>query len=995
MKEAIIDPRKKFLETKVKKITILTAAFLTLVYFIVITFLFQPANKWLFGALILGEVFHSFQILMFLYTIWNTEYMPSKKGRPAVDGGVDVFITVAGEPVDIVEETVQAALAMDYPDFKVHILNDGLVAKKDNWKDIEALAAKYGINCITRTVPGGAKAGNINNAMRNTEKPYIAIFDADHVPHTDFLAKTMMYFADAQVGYVQSPQYYKNHDLNTVTRGAWEQQELFFGPICKGKNRMNSATMCGTNMVISRKALEQVGGMSEESIAEDFLTGMLIHEKKWKSVYVPEVLAEGLAPEDFLSYSKQQFRWARGALDVIFKYNLLFRNKGLTFAQRWQYLSSVTFFLSGVIVLIDAAIPLFYFFFGQVPILSSTMLLAAAFLPYIFLTLFILQKSTNFSFTFSSLAFSNAGWYIHIKALFATITNRKSSFQITPKRQVQGNFALLVVPHIAYCALVVAGITFATLRDGVTASLVTNASWALLNIGMFAPFIYAALPHKEPKPEEMIDAELIESPKKNSRHAIYIAGLIGLICALSAFFFSHQSLRLDESQSLWQVNHTPAMILNIVARDVHVPLYHFVLYVWEYFLGTDVAVGRSLSLLFFALSIPLMYALGKKAYNRNVGLSGAVLLAISPFMNWFGNEIRMYSMLVFFVLANQYFFISLFKSQERRLWIGYALTALAGVYTHYFFAFFLASQSIFYLARRDAFPAGALKKFSMVAIGLIIAFAPWVAYVISQGSAQNTQPSLVAPSSVDLFNVFSQFVFGFQTDHLNTLLVSLWPITVLLAFLFLRKSRGESAVSSYFVAMLALPNILAFLVSVTVRPLFLSRYLIVSIPAMYLLLSWIISTYRPPLRNICRAGLVAIMLATLTIEIGSASTPVKEEYQLATEHLESHAKPQDIIVVSAPFTIYPFQYYYKGNTSVQTLPIWDRSEYGPIPAFDSADLPRQVEELAGSHDSLWLLLSYDQGYQEEVRQYFDSNYHLLWKEKYSPGVELYQYQLRY
>jgi cellulose synthase/poly-beta-1,6-N-acetylglucosamine synthase-like glycosyltransferase len=63
--------------------------------------------------------------------------------------------------------------------------------------------------------------------------------------------------------------------------------------------------------------------MSTESIAEDFVTGMFMHEKGYRSVYVPEVLAEGLACEDLLSYSKQQFRWARGALDIIFRYNPL------------------------------------------------------------------------------------------------------------------------------------------------------------------------------------------------------------------------------------------------------------------------------------------------------------------------------------------------------------------------------------------------------------------------------------------------------------------------------------------------------------------------------------------------------------------------------------------------------------------------------------------------------------------------------------------------
>lgn len=151
-----------------------------LIYFVAITFFFEHGNPYLFAALIFGEVFHIWQIIGFSLTTWNP-----KKDRQFDDKfarSVDVFITVAGEPVEVVEETVRAAKRMHYPAFSIHILNDGYVAKKDNWQDIEKLAHHLGVNCITRRVPGGAKAGNINNALRVTAAPYVVVFDADHVP---------------------------------------------------------------------------------------------------------------------------------------------------------------------------------------------------------------------------------------------------------------------------------------------------------------------------------------------------------------------------------------------------------------------------------------------------------------------------------------------------------------------------------------------------------------------------------------------------------------------------------------------------------------------------------------------------------------------------------------------------------------------------------------------------------------------------------------------
>jgi len=414
---------------------------------------------------------------------------------------VDVFITVAGEPVEVVEQTVVAAQNMDYPNFKVIILNDGFVANKENWKEIIDLAIRLGAGCITRKVPGGAKAGNINNGLRHTGSDLVAIFDADHIPKPEFLKKTVGYFVDQKMGFVQSPQYYRNQKESYVAQAAWDQQALFFGPICKGKNRLNSVTMCGTNMVISRKALSEVGGIHEDNIAEDFLTGLFLHEKGWKSVYVPEVLAEGLAPEDLLSYTKQQFRWARGSLEVIFKYNPLF-SRTLTWAQRIQYLSSASFFLSGVVVLMNIMLPLIFFYFGLVPLEISTMALAIVFLPHIFLTVYLLRTSSSNSFTFRALAFCMSSFMIHIKALFANLFNVKSGFSITPKQKITGQFYSLVIPHSAYFVLLLGGLVVAVLREGLTVSLITNLSWAIFNAAVFVPFINAATPlNKQHNPE--------------------------------------------------------------------------------------------------------------------------------------------------------------------------------------------------------------------------------------------------------------------------------------------------------------------------------------------------------------------------------------------------------------------------------------------------------------------------------------------------------------
>lgn len=507
--------KSPFLNAVKAKKLLLINAILAAFYFISLIVLFQRGNIYLYIILILGEVFHLWQLFTLIHAAWDTpRNEPFAKNFEAP---IDVFITVAGEPVEIVRKTVRAAAQMNYPNFHVYILNDGKVAKKDNWKEIENIAKEVDplkVSCITRTKPGGAKAGNINNALNQTNSPFVAILDCDHIPKPYFLSKTAGYFIDPQVAFVQSPQYYRNHTESFVANAAWQQQTLFFGPICRGKARTNSLFMCGTNMVIRRSALDSVNGMSQDSITEDLLTSLLIHAKGWKSIYVPLILAEGLAPADLGAYWKQQFRWARGSLEVMFKYNPL-TLKGLSWPQRIQYFASVTYYLTGLIVLADALLPLFYFYGGIIPVSSTTMAIALIFVPYIFLTLYSLQWISSYAFSFRAIAFSIGSWPIYLLALIYTILRIDTGFKITSKEKQEGSYLSLAFIHVLYILAVIVGIGLTIYHQGrVNSSLITNASWGLLYIIMFLPFVRASLSDRVinflPLKEELPAEELIQ-----------------------------------------------------------------------------------------------------------------------------------------------------------------------------------------------------------------------------------------------------------------------------------------------------------------------------------------------------------------------------------------------------------------------------------------------------------------------------------------------------
>lgn len=467
------------------------------------------------------------------------------------------------------------------------------------------------------------------------------------------------------------------------------------------------------------------------------------------------------------------------------------------------------------------------------------------------------------------------------------------------------------------------------------------------------------------------------------------------VLLISKFLLLGNSIRLDESQSLWQTSHSITGTLKVVAQDVHVPLYHLILHFWQFYLGPNIVTARLLSMIFFLATIPLVYLIARRILSVNWSLLAVTLFSFSPFLNWYANEARMYTLLLFVSALSQYFFLRVIREKGKKGWLWYSISALIGVYTHYFFVFNLLTQGIFFLLNRKNFAPHTLKKFIALAVGLAIALAPWMVYFVSLGSASNTTPNLSAPSSVDLFNAFSQFSFGFQTDAANTILVSSWPLLVAVALLAVKRGQRVTLPVGYMLAAALVPVMLAFALSFLVAPFFVSRYMVSCVAPLVIVGVWFISNYGRYLSKAVTALLIVVISLASLQQYASSATPVKEEYRAAAELISRNARSQDVVVLSAPFTIYPFDYYYDGPARISTLPIWNRSMPGPVPAFDPAKLPAEASQIKKNHQYVYLLLSYDQGYQEQVFQYFERTSPRVKSVKFSDDVSLYVYQVGY
>lgn len=491
----------------------------------------------------------------------------------------------------------------------------------------------------------------------------------------------------------------------------------------------------------------------------------------------------------------------------------------------------------------------------------------------------------------------------------------------------------------------------------------------------------------------------LESPR--FRVVITWLALFGMVIFAVAFgvtVFGNTSLRLDEAQSLFQTNRDVGGMLYLIAQDVHVPLYHLLLHFWQLLFGADIAVARLMSLTFFVGTIIVTYLLTTYAFGRrSIGLFAALLVTISPFMNWYGSEARMYTMLAFMTVLHVLFFLKAMRTARASYYVLWTVTAILGLYTHYFFAFVLIAELVAYLIlRRHFVDRMPLRKFIIGGVVAALSMAPWIIYVLSLGLASNTQPALAQPSAGDVFDTYAQFIFGFQVDSVNTIIISLWPVAVLLAFFGLQKStRKFPPETTVFVLLATLPVIAAFIISITIRPFYLSRYLIVALPALFIFIAWLLSRYRPSIARVIRVLMVVVVGALFAIQVSSPNTPVKEDYKDAVMYLNERAAGTDVIVLSAPFTIYPVEYYYDGPAKLTTQPIWDRFSSGAVPAYDEEKVAAETQANVESYQKVWLVLSYDQGYNDTLKKYYDDHFERLAEERFSPGLTVYEYRIRY
>ncbi|MGI0481681.1 glycosyltransferase [Geminocystis sp. CENA526] len=346
---------------------------------------------------------------------------------------VDILIPSYNEPLEVVKRTIVGCQSIEYNDKKIYLLDDGYR------QEIQQLCKELNCNYIARENRLHAKAGNLNYALSQTKGELIAVFDADFVPTTNFLTRSIGFFQDPKIGLLQTYQSFYSNDPIAKNLGLEDKIppdvdifSRYYQPI---RDSINTALCYGSSFVISRKSLEKIGGFITNSLSEDYHTGIRLSAENYQVIYLAESLSAGLSAENIFGYIRQRQRWARGTIQTLFiNENPLFI-KNFKWWQKIAHLEGILQWFSSPLKVILLLLPLAYNLFHLMPLQTNFEEIIYFFFPFYFVQMLIFSW-LNFrsrSILMSEVYNVVTAVPITIEILQTLINPFQSIFKVTPK----------------------------------------------------------------------------------------------------------------------------------------------------------------------------------------------------------------------------------------------------------------------------------------------------------------------------------------------------------------------------------------------------------------------------------------------------------------------------------------------------------------------------------------------------------------------------------
>ncbi|WP_340122980.1 glycosyltransferase [Methylobacter svalbardensis] len=305
------------------------------------------------GILILMQVMAAVILLIesleIAEVVWHRNtartFQPLKPSPEFKYPKVSLHLPIHNEPPDMVRMTLEALDKVDYPNMEVLVMDNNT---KDPaiWEPVrdecERLGPKFRFFHLENWP--GFKAGAINHALEQTapDAEIIAVIDSDYILSPDWLNAMVPYFDNENVGFIQSPQDYRDRDQSAFKSFCYWEYAGFFNIGMVQRNEYNAIIQHGTMTMIRKSALLEVGKWSEWCICEDSELGLRLYEAGYDSVYVKDSFGKGVMPDTMSGYMTQRYRWVYGAMQIIkahWRSFLPAKEPKLTPAQKYYFIA--------------------------------------------------------------------------------------------------------------------------------------------------------------------------------------------------------------------------------------------------------------------------------------------------------------------------------------------------------------------------------------------------------------------------------------------------------------------------------------------------------------------------------------------------------------------------------------------------------------------------------------------------------------------------------
>jgi cellulose synthase/poly-beta-1,6-N-acetylglucosamine synthase-like glycosyltransferase len=275
-------------------------------------------------AALLVALYGANALLLATLYLRSAHNLPPPPPEPETWPVVTVQLPVYNER-HVVRRLIDAVARLDYPRdrLQIQILDDStdkttqLARRRVAYHHSQGLE----IELVHRREREGFKAGALAFGLHSARGEFIAIFDADFVPESSFLVRTIPYLmAEPDLGFVQTRWSYLNADYSGLTRAQTIALDGHFVVEHLGRNRSGLLmNFNGTAGVWRRQAIVTAGGWQGDTLTEDVDLSFRAQLAGWRALYLPDVTAPAELPPQIAAFKRQQGRWATGAAQCLFK----------------------------------------------------------------------------------------------------------------------------------------------------------------------------------------------------------------------------------------------------------------------------------------------------------------------------------------------------------------------------------------------------------------------------------------------------------------------------------------------------------------------------------------------------------------------------------------------------------------------------------------------------------------------------------------------------